>query len=63
MQDLNQLDDLLTVQEVASYIKRSYKTTLKLIKLGKLPVTDDGARGYRISKYELFRYLGYVFEN
>jgi len=62
MQDLNQLDDLLTVHEVAAYIKRSYKTTLKLIKQGKIPVTNDGARGYRVSKYDLFQYLGYVFE-
>ena len=63
MQDLNNLDDLLTVKEVSAYIKRSYKTTLKLIKQGKIPVTDDGARGYRISKYDLFSYLGYTFED
>lgn len=62
MQDLNQLDDLLTVKEVAQYLKRSYKTTLKLIKKGKITTTDDGARGYRISKYDLFSYLGYTFE-
>lgn len=63
MQDLNNLDDLLKVKEVSAYIKRSYKTTLKLIKQGKIPVTDDGARGYRISKYDLFEYLGYTFED
>ncbi len=63
MQDLNNLDDLLSVKEVSAYIKRSYKTTLKLIKQGKIPVTDDGARGYRISKYDLFQYLGYTFED
>lgn len=63
MQDLNNLDDLLSVIEVSAYIKRSYKTTLKLIKQGKIPVTDDGARGYRISKYDLFQYLGYTFED
>lgn len=62
MQDLNCLDDLLTVREVAQYIKRSYKTTLKLIKDGKLPVIKDNMRGYRISKYDLFEYLGYTFE-
>jgi len=62
MQDLNQLDDLLTVNEVAAYIKRSYKTTLKLIKQGIIPVTNDGARGYRICKYDLFQYLGITFE-
>lgn len=63
MQDLNKLDDLLTVKETSAYIKRSYKTTLKLIKEGKIPVTNDGARGYRISKFDLFEYLGYVFED
>ena len=63
MQDLYKLDDLLTVRETAAYIKRSYKTTLKLIKQGKIQVTDDGARGYRISKYDLFEYLGYTFED
>ena len=63
MQDLNNLDDLLSVKEVSAYIKRSNKTTLKLIKQGKIPVTDDGARGYRISKYDLFEYLGYTFED
>lgn len=62
MQDLNQLDDILTVKQVAKYIQRSYKTTLKLIKEGKIAVTNDGARGYRISKFDLFDYLGYVFE-
>lgn len=62
MQDFNQLDDILTVKEVSAYIKRSYKTTLKLIKEGKLPVTNDGARGYRISKYDLIEYLGCIFE-
>lgn len=61
MEDMNQLDDLLTVKETAAYIKRSYKTTLKLIKNGKIPVINDGARGYRISKYDLFNYLGYIF--
>jgi excisionase family DNA binding protein len=62
MHDLNQLDDLLTVQEVAGYLKRSYKTTLKIIKLGKLKVTNDGCRGYRVSKFDLFNYLGYATE-
>lgn len=62
MQDLNQLDDLLTVHEVSAYIKRSYKTTLKLIREGKIVVINDGARGYRISKFDLFTYLGYTFE-
>jgi len=63
VQDLNNLDDLLTAKEVSAYIKRSYKTVLKLIKQGKIPITDDGARGYRISKYDLFEYLGYTFED
>lgn len=62
MQDLNQLDDMLTVYEVADYLKRSYKTTLKLIKQGKLKCINDGFRGYRISKFDLFNYLGYTFE-
>lgn len=58
----DKLDDILTVQEVAKYIKRSYKTTLKHIKDGKIQVINDGARGYRISKIALFRYLGYIVE-
>lgn len=61
MQDFNQLDDLLTVHDIAKYIRRSYKTTLKLIKEGKITVTDDGARGYRIHKNDLANYLGYIF--
>jgi excisionase family DNA binding protein len=62
MHNTNQLDDILTVHDVAAYIKRSYKTTLKLIKDGKIKVINDGARGYRISKVALFKYLGYIFE-
>jgi excisionase family DNA binding protein len=62
MLDTNQLDDILTVHEVAVYIKRSYKTTLKLIKDGKIKVINDGSRGYRISKVALFKYLGYIVE-
>jgi excisionase family DNA binding protein len=62
MQDANQLGDILTAHEVADYIRFSYKTTLKLIKEGKIKAINDGARGYRISKIALFRYLGYIVE-
>ncbi|SHJ36199.1 excisionase family DNA-binding protein [Parasporobacterium paucivorans] len=63
MENLRILDDLLTVHEVATYIKRSYKTTLKLIKQGKIRVVNDGARGYRISKIDLYKYLGFIGED
>ena len=59
--DFNQLDDLLTVKEFAHYIKRSYKTALKLIKEGKIATTDDGSRGYRLHKLDIGNYLG-LFE-
>jgi excisionase family DNA binding protein len=62
MQNIIQADKVYTVKEIALLIRRSYKTTLKLIKEGKIQVINDGARGYRISKGALFKYLGYIVE-
>lgn len=59
MQDINQMGDLLTPKQISEYMQLSYKTTLKLIRSGKIPVTETGFRGYRIHKYDLCKYLGY----
>lgn len=58
MQNKDNLDDILTTKQVAAYIKRSYKTTLKLIKEKEIRTIDDGMRGYRIRKKDLLIYLG-----
>lgn len=59
MQDINQMSDLLTPKQIAEYLQLSYKTTLKLIQRGKIPITETGCRGYRIHKADLCQYLGY----
>lgn len=59
VQDVNQIDDLLDPRQISEYLKVSYKTTLKLIRSGKIPITETGCRGYRIHKYDLCKYLGY----
>lgn len=59
MQDINQMSDLLTPKQIAEYLQLSYKSTLKLIRSGKIPVTETGFRGYRIHKFDLCKYLRY----
>lgn len=62
MQIIDNLDDVLTAKEVAVFIKRSYKTTLRLIKEKKIKAINDGTRGYRIRKKDLLIYLGEIPE-
>jgi excisionase family DNA binding protein len=59
VQDINQMPDLLTSKQVSDYLQLSYKTILKLIRRGKITITETGCRGYRIHKVDLCQYLGY----
>jgi excisionase family DNA binding protein len=57
MRRKNQINHLLTVEEVAEKLRLGPRTVYRLIEAGKLKVIKISRKAYRISEKELIRFL------